>query len=262
MCHPDLPAGRVALLAATELVEVALASGEIMPLEVVEAEPAAEGAPAGESSPSVIVIADIFGPSDFYRDLCARLSAHGLRAVMPDFFFRQGPLEERTFEAALERRGRFDEAGALDDLRAAVGWARGGGSDRVGVLGFCMGGTFALDLAALEPDLAVVAYYGFPVPQATIASPPPAPLSVAAQMSGSILALWGDEDSAVGMDNVTAFVAAMRDSPARFDHRIYSGLGHAFLGQADLDDPDADDDASASWRLALDHLERELHASS
>jgi len=118
-------------------------------------------------------------------------------------------------------------------------------------------GHVPLDLAALEPNLAVVAYYGFPVPQATIASPPPAPLSVAAQMSGSILALWGDEDSAVGMENVAAFVEAMRDSPAQFDHRVYSGLGHAFLGQADLDDPDADD-ASASWRLAVDHLVREL----
>jgi carboxymethylenebutenolidase len=262
VCHPDLPAGRVALLAATELLEITLASGELMPIEVVAAEPSSEAGSEADRSPTVVVIADIFGPSDFYRDLCARLSARGLRAVMPDFFFRQGPLEERTFEAASERRGRFDEAGALQDLRAAITWARGRGSDRVGVLGFCMGGTFALDLPALESDLAVVAYYGFPVPQPTIASPPPAPLSLAAQMSGSILALWGDEDGAVGMDNVAAFVAAMGDSPAQFEHRIYIGLGHAFLGAADLDDPHADDDASASWQLALEHLERELHTGS
>jgi carboxymethylenebutenolidase len=232
-----------------------------MPLEVVAPEPAGEVASDGESSPTVVVIADIFGPSEFYRDLCARLSAHRLRAVMPDFFFRQGPLEERTFEAALERRGRFDEAAALDDLRTAIAWARGGGFDRVGVLGFCMGGTFAFDLAALEPDLAVVAYYGFPVPQPTIASPPPAPLSLTDRMSGSILALWGDEDSAVGADNVAAFVEAMRDSPAQFDHRVYRGLGHGFLGAADLDDPHADD-ASASWRLALEHLAGQLQAGS
>ena len=261
MCHPDFPAGRIALLAATDLLEVELPSGERMPLEVVAAEPRTESSSAGDSTPSVVVIADIFGPSDFYRDLCARLSARGLRAVMPDFFFRQGPLEERTFEHALERRGRFDEAGALEDLRAAIAFARGG-SARVGVLGFCMGGTFALDLAALEPDLAVVAYYGFPVPQPTIASPPPAPLNLAAQMSGSILALWGDEDAAVGMENVAAFVEAMADSPAEFEHRIYPGLGHAFLAQADLDDPDAEDDPSASWRLAVDHLARQLGADA
>ncbi|HEY7967199.1 MAG TPA: dienelactone hydrolase family protein [Solirubrobacteraceae bacterium] len=259
MCHPDLPAGRIALLAATDLLAVELPTGELMPLEVVAAEPASETAPAGDSPPSVVLIADIFGPSDFYRDLCARLSARGLRAVMPDFFFRQGPLEERTFEHALERRGRLDESGTLEDLRAAVAWARGD-SARVGVLGFCMGGTFALDLAALEPNLAVVAYYGFPVPQPTIAAPPPAPLGLTAQMSGSILALWGDEDSSVGMDNVAAFVEAMRDSPAEFDHRVYHGLGHAFLAQADLGDPDAEDDPSGSWRLAVEHLARHLVA--
>ena len=44
-----------------------------------------------------------------------------------------------------------------------------------------MGATLALDLAALEDDLVIASYYGFPVPQATLISPPPAPLELATE---------------------------------------------------------------------------------
>ena len=266
MCHPEMPRGRTTLLAPTETVAIPLPSGPRLPAELVSPDPQADdaAASAGAAAPTVIVVADIFGPSDFYRDLCARLAASGLQAIMPDYFFRQGPLEERTFEAALARRGELDEVGALDDLRATIGWVRDRAGDphsAVGVLGFCMGGTFALDLAALEPETVTVAYYGFPVPQPTIVMPPPAPLSLASDMQGPILAFWGDQDTAVGAQNIERFVEAVQDSSADFEHHVYAGLGHGFLAQAQMDDePDASDDASHSWRLTVEHFCRHLHA--
>ena len=262
MCHPELAPGRTALLAAHEVIDVTLSGGQRMPVELVAPDPAALPGDADAHARTVIVVADIFGPSDFYRDLCARLSANGLQAVMPDYFFRQGPLEERTFELAAARRAGLDEAGTLDDLRALIEWVRERAAEPeqpVGILGFCMGGTLALDLSALERELVVVAYYGFPVPQATIVSPPPAPLELAARMQGSILAFWGDQDSAVGIENVERFVEAMASSSANFEPHVYAGLGHGFLAQASLDeDPDADDDASRSWALTLEHFRRHL----
>jgi carboxymethylenebutenolidase len=262
MCHPELASGRSVLLAAHEAIDVTLSGGERMPVELVAPDPAALPADADAPAPTVIVVADIFGPSDFYRDLCARLSANGLQAVMPDYFFRQGPLEERTFELAAARRAELDEAGTLEDIRALIEWVRERAAEPehpVGILGFCMGGTLALDLAALEREVVIVAYYGFPVPQATIVSPPPAPLELASRMQGSILAFWGDEDSAVGRENVERFVEAMRSSSANFEPHVYAGLGHGFLAQASLDeDPDAADDASRSWALTLEHFHRHL----
>ena len=266
MCHPEMPGGRTSLLAPTESVAIPLPSGERLPAELVS--PDSETATAAPSDaaaapPTVVVVADIFGPSEFYRDLCARLAGSGLQALMPDYFFRQGPLEERTFEAALARRGELDEVAALNDLRTTIAWVReraGEPEAPVGVLGFCMGGTLALDLAALEEGLVTVAYYGFPIPQPTVVSPPPAPLSLTSDMSGPILAFWGDQDSAVGTQNIERFVDAMKESSADFEHHVYAGLGHGFLAQAQMEEePDEGDDASRSWRLAVEHFRRHLH---
>ncbi|MGH2916819.1 MAG: dienelactone hydrolase family protein [Solirubrobacteraceae bacterium] len=281
MCHPAMPADRAALASRPALIKVAVTEGALMPVALV----APDGGPAtvddtlgagagagGSDAPTVVVVADIYGPSDFYLDLCARLAARGLRAALPDIFFRQGPLAERSFEAAVARRAGLDESGALGDLRALIAGLRdgrgGGGTDGggggasptpVGVLGFCMGGTLALDLAALEDALAVVAYYGFPVPQTTLVSPPPAPLDLAPRMRGPVLAFWGDRDEAVGGENVSRFVEAMRTSPAEFEHRVYAGLGHAFLAQSQLpDEPAGDDDAGQSWQLTLRYFGRHL----
>ena len=62
--------------------------------------------------------------------------------------------------------------------------------------------------------IVTVAYYGFPISQPTIVTPPPAPLSLASEMSGPILAFWGDEDTAVGTQNIERFVVGDDD-----DHR-------------------------------------------
>jgi carboxymethylenebutenolidase len=266
MCHAEIPDGRTALLAPTENVEVPVDGGDRMPAQIASPDSLSAVA-AGERSaaPAVVVVPDMYGPSPFYRDLCVRLSGQGLRAIMPDYFFRQGPLEDRTVEAAVARRAGLDETKTLDDLSAVIAWLRAEAGDPaapVGVLGFCMGGTFALDLAAREHGLVTVAYYGFPVPQASLLSPPPAPLGLAEQMRGPILAFWGDLDAAVGIENVDRFVEAMRESPADFEHRVYPGLGHGFLAQAELaDDSAGDDSPSQSWKLTLEMFRRHLHKS-
>ena len=112
MCHPVMTDGRVALSAASEAVDIPLASGELMPAELVTpgpewtlrstAEPSAEA--GSGAAPAVVVIADVYGPSDFYRDLCARLAACGLEAIMPDYFsarvrFASGPWPPRRRDA-------------------------------------------------------------------------------------------------------------------------------------------------------------------
>ena len=93
------------------------------------------------------------------------MAAAGFAALLVDFYFRQetGLLETR--EAAFARRRRLDENQTLRDLSAAVDWLKqrtGLVDGRIGTVGFCMGGTFVLDLAAMRSDVATVAYYAFP----------------------------------------------------------------------------------------------------
>src|SRR6266540_4092666 len=140
MCHPEVPEGQPTPRVTTEEVAVPVGDGPPMPamLALPDAGPA----------PAVLVISDIYGRGPFYESLAARLAAAGFEALLPDFFFRVGPLAERTREAAFARRAGLDESRSLEDIRAALHWLRDrpGHTGRIGTVGFCMGGTFALDL--------------------------------------------------------------------------------------------------------------------
>ncbi len=205
---------------------------------------------------AILLISDIRGPSPFTEDLASRLALMGFAVLVPDFFFRQGPVEP-DIESAKARRKLLDESQSLLDLDAAVDWLRAEfAGPRAGCLGFCMGATFALDLASSRTDLVTVAYYGFPVPPRTMAVPPPRPIDLVATLTGPVLAIWGDQDPGVGMENVHAYIRAAQHSGAEFEAELLPGLSHGFLARADLDDPS--DPAAATWRRAAAHFRTHL----
>ncbi len=141
MCHPEVPAGTTPPDVRTEETAIPVAGGAM---------PALIAFPESTPAPAVLVINDVFGRGPFYEDLARRLAQAGFLATTPEFFFREGPLPEPTREAALARAKRLDFPRTVDDMSAAIDWLRGraetdGG---VGTIGFCMGGTIVLLLAA------------------------------------------------------------------------------------------------------------------
>jgi dienelactone hydrolase len=212
--------------------------------------------------PAVLVAADMFGPTPFYEHLSALLTTAGFRALLPDFFFREGPVALGDVDAAFGRRRRLDETQTLDDLRQAMSWlAQADGGSRVGILGFCMGGTFALDLASQQPDLTTVVYYAFPAPNPALPLAAPPPIELVDTLSGPVLAFWGDQDHFVGMDNVDAYVERATRVNPDFSYEVLPGLGHAFLADADLSDP-ADPAGGATWDRAVAHFASHLGGGS
>jgi dienelactone hydrolase len=257
MCHPEVPEGQPAPDLACHDVTVPLPDGGEMPARMA--------VPESGAGPGVLVVADIYGPTPFYEALTARLATAGFEAILPDFFFRVGPLRERTREAAFERRALLDQNQALEDLRAALAWLRSrpGAASRIGTLGFCLGGTFVLDLAALEEGLVTVCYYGFPVshgePNPRSA---PSPIRLVDRVSGPVLGLWGDQDAGVGMENVAGYDRAMRSAGKDFTHRVFPGIGHGFMAASGLEPGnEAYEAACESWTMALDHWRRHLLAA-
>ncbi|MEJ7763198.1 MAG: dienelactone hydrolase family protein [Thermomicrobiales bacterium] len=224
MCHAGNPAPAGEGLAIEEtMVEVRVGDLAI---------PAFLATPGGEGRhPAVLVLHDIHGVNPFYEDLTRRLAAEGFVAMLPDLFVRQGPLAEKTPDATRARRALLDQRHALDDIARAIetlaGHARGDGT--VGTIGFCMGGTFAMLAAAREPvPDASVAFYGFPAPSPTERAPL-LPLAEANSLRSPLLALWGDQDHAVGMDTVEAYRAALAEADRQFEFVVYPGVGHGFL---------------------------------
>jgi carboxymethylenebutenolidase len=249
MCHSDLPPGQPAPDTVRREVGIHLPTDEVMPALHVTAAPGA---------PGVLIIADMLGRSLFYEHLAALLAAAGFQALLPDVFFRQGPLSQPGTEAAFARRARLDERQSVDDLRVAIDWLRERSTTpQVGSVGFCMGGTFALDLASSQDELVTIAYYGFPEPPAWVVSPPPRPIDLVGSLRGPVLAFWGDQDTTVGMTSVEHYVQQAADADPDFQHAILPGLGHGFLGASDLGDPS--DPGGATWARSLAHLRSNLH---
>jgi len=252
MCHPEVPAGQPTPDVVTDDVQIPLRGGQVMPAMVAR--------PEVGSGHGVFIVHDIFGRSPFYENLAGRLATAGSHALLPELFFRQGPLRERSLDLAFARRAQLDETVALEDLCAAADTIKREPGERVGVVGFCMGGTLALNLAARLDDLATVCYYGFVAGEAhASASSAPAPIDEVDRIAGPILGFWGDQDPGVKMSDVARFADLAARRGVAFEHAIYPGLGHAFMAQSGLDPKHpAYQMACESWSRTLDFFRLHL----
>ena len=127
--------------------------------------------PAGRPKGAIVVVQEIFGVNSHIRAVADGYAADGFLALAPAFFDRLERNYETGYEAAdvaagRERVGRLDWNNTLADLAATVAAARDlteGG--KVGVVGFCWGGTVAWRAAAKTAGIACsVAYYGGMIP--------------------------------------------------------------------------------------------------
>jgi carboxymethylenebutenolidase len=193
--------------------------------------PAFVARPEGEKAPAVVILHDIHGANAFYHDVARRLAGEGFVAVLPDLFVREGALETPTREAAFARAARHDQVRGVQDIANAITWLRGheATTGKVGVVGFCMGGTYVMLAAAREPlPEAGVAFYGFPAGSNRPLSPL-VPMTEVAEVRAPLLGLWGDQDVGVGMDNVAAYDEGLTARGAEHEFVIYPGLPHGFL---------------------------------
>jgi carboxymethylenebutenolidase len=256
MCHQDDPIALQTDGVTTEEVPVPVGRDTTIP--------ALSSRPRGrDDAPGVLVVVDIYGRSPFYDGLATELASAGFHAVVPEPFHREGPLAETTQEAAFARRARWDERRTYDEYRAVCDWLRerSPGAQRVGVVGFCLGGTLALHLAADRDDVATVCFYGFP---GGTPAPPGAAAGLGApndrldEMHGPILGFWGDRDERVGLDNVETLAKGLTARGVELEHHVHPGLDHSFLkAKADPAAP-GHDAATASWQRTLAFLGQHL----
>ena len=123
---------------------------------------AALALPRGDSPhPAVIVIHEIFGLNQDIRDKAQRLAGMGYVALAPDLYDGRGPQPICVMRAVNSLRKR--EGPAFEDLDAARAWLSDRDdvdASRIGVIGFCLGGGFALMFAARAPLGAAAIFYG------------------------------------------------------------------------------------------------------
>lgn len=122
--------------------------------------------PEGTPAAAVVVIQEIFGVNAGIRRKCDRLAEDGYLAVAPDLFWHleQGveldPDIEPEFQRALGLMQRFDQDEGIRDIEATIKHIRGQeGVEKVGAVGYCLGGRLAYLTAARTDSDATVGYY-------------------------------------------------------------------------------------------------------
>ena len=168
---------------------------------------------------AVIVIHEWWGLDGWVKDQARALAKEGYVALAVDLY--RGKVTDKQEEAHQLMMGMPRDR-ALRDLEAAFAYLRGRADvrkDRIGAVGWCMGGMYALALATEEPRLeAVVAYYGAP----------PTDAAAIAKIKAPVLGNYGAEDKGPSPEQVKAFEAAMKKAGKTVDIKIYPGAGHAF----------------------------------
>ncbi len=173
--------------------------------------------PVGDGPwPGVVVLHEAFGLNDDIREHAGRLAAAGYVAVAPDLYRGRGMRRclVATFKALSAEKGQpFED---IDAVRRALA-EREDCTGKVGVLGFCMGGKFALLTAASGFD-ASAPNYG------------PLPKNLDAVLAGAcpVVASYGARDA--GLKGAAAKVeAALERAGVEHDVKEYPDAGHAFL---------------------------------
>src|SRR5580704_13902064 len=120
--------------------------------------------PAGKPIAALVVVQEIFGVNAHIRSVADGYAKDGFLAVAPALFDRIEPNVELGYEGADAQAARsfiprLDVDKALADVAAAVDYCKATGK-RVGVIGYCFGGTMAWLAACRLPIAAAVGYYG------------------------------------------------------------------------------------------------------
>jgi len=118
---------------------------------------------AADEGKGVVVIQEWWGLNDQIKRTCDRFAAEGITALAPDLY--KGRVTQEPDEAEHMMTG-LDWVGATEtDVAGAVQYLRGS-CDKVGVMGFCMGGALTIISAVKLPIDAAVCYYGIPPKEA------------------------------------------------------------------------------------------------
>ena len=121
-------------------------------------------APAGQPRGAVVVVQEIFGVNHHIRSVADKFAAEGYLAIAPATFDRVEKGVELAYDQpgmtkGIEIVGKVTREGAVADITAAV--QRVADAGKVGVVGFCWGGTMAwLASAQIDGIAAAVGYYG------------------------------------------------------------------------------------------------------
>jgi carboxymethylenebutenolidase len=190
--------------------------------------------------PGVLVLHAWWGLKPFFKQVCDQLAEQGFTALAPDYY--QGQIAKTIDEAkALREKSDSDLMG--NTIKAAYDHLVSLGQP-IGIVGFSMGASWALTVAANEPDVAaVVMFYG-------------AGEADFNQVKAKVLGHFSDVDEWEPFEWVNKMETEMKSAGVDVTLHIYPGAAHWFI---EADRPEYDSTAaSLAWSRTYEFLKKNL----
>lgn len=198
--------------------------------------------------PALIVIHEWWGLDNWVKEQASKFADAGYVALAIDLY--RGKSTANPEEAHELMRG-VPEDRAQRDLGAAFDFLKSRKdvkADRIGSIGWCMGGGYSLDVALEEPTLAAdVIHYGH------LATDP----ENFKKINAPVLGIFGAQDKGIPPEDVKKFEQAMKEQGKQIEIKIYPDAGHAFENPANKDRY-RPEDAADSWKRTLAFLDSHL----
>jgi carboxymethylenebutenolidase len=218
---------------------------------------------AGNTFPTVIVVQEAFGVNRHIQRVCDRFAAEGYVAVAPALFHREHPnpmLGYGDDEAPARNRymGALRDDEIIEDINQVIKWTqsdqfRRTNGQKIGIVGFCVGGRIAYLAATSCPGLSAASvYYGgrilIPFGEG------PAPIDRTSQIKIPVMGNFGGKDQNPSPEDVSKIEAALKQAGVTYDFKSYPDAGHGF----NCDERGSYHEASAkdAWGRTLSWFEK------
>ncbi len=197
--------------------------------------------PESGSGPGVVVLQEWWGLVDHIKDVCDRFAGEGFAALAPDLYHgesTESPDDAQKLMMALNiDETEKDLQGAVKHL-LSLNETTG---DKVGTVGFCMGGQLSLYAACVNPNVgACVVYYGIH----------PAVNPDLSGLKGPVLGFFAENDGFVTPEVARKLESDVKGAEKDIEIHIYDGADHAFFNDTRTE-VYSEEYANDSWNRML-----------
>ena len=215
----------------------------------------------GGPHPGLIVIQEWWGVDGHIKDLTERFAREGYAALAPDLYTYAGHrvTEDADEAAKLAEELRYDTA--MRYLRGGVDYLKDAGvatADRIGAVGYCLGGSYALLMACQDTGIgAAAAFYGQIVNEEPTENNPINPIDLVSQMSCPLLFVHAGLDEWITVEHADRLREAMASANKEGEVKSYPNAQHAFFNDTQ---PDiySEEDARDAWERTRRFFKKHL----
>ncbi len=168
------------------------------------------------------MVQEWWGLNEHIRDVARRLAREGYFTIAPDLYSRQGHKVATEPNLAAQLMGGLKKENGIADLQTTIEWLRAqkqAQSARIGITGFCMGGSYATLLPCESREISAAAPFYGEIPSDDKLQ----------NLGCPIFYAYGENDGWIQRIDVDRLAGALKEFDKRGEVKVYKGCSHGFF---------------------------------